>query len=153
MTAFSGRRPSSTCWTSTTMTMPSPAVELPEARSSLLVCRRRSDCSTPFPWLAEPFCFRRARYSRRATFYSQRLPLDRHKLVAGRGLDHVAASGKGEMIGLDQHSVGDHAVEHLPACRHRLRPIHIEGRLPIGVAGEQVGIAYSVAHRQHRLVP
>ena len=56
------------------------------------------------------------------------------------------------MVGLDQHTVGDDAIEHLTSRRHGLRPVHVEGRLPIGIAREQVRITHGIAHRQHGLI-
>src|SRR5262249_61726936 len=81
-----------------------------------------------------------------------RLPWCGTECEGGRTRDRVSARGEGEMVGLDQHAVRDNAIEHLPGCRDRLRPIHVEGRLPIGMAGKEIGVTYRVAHRQHRMI-
>src|SRR6185437_11911315 len=46
---------------------------------------------------------------------------------------------------------GGGALEYRQPRLHRQRPIHVEARLPFGMAHEEIWIAHRVAHRQHRL--
>ena len=86
------------------------------------------------------------------TRLQRRLPLDRHVLVAARGLDQMAAGREREVVAGDQHAVGGGAIEDFLARRHRFGAVDVEGRLPVGMAREHGGMLRGVAQHQQRLI-
>ncbi len=81
-----------------------------------------------------------------------RLPLDRHMLVAGRGLDQMAAGREGEVIAGHQHAVSGGAIEDSFPRGDGGGSVDIEGGLPVGMAREHRRMLRGVAQDQERLI-
>src|SRR4051794_10880780 len=67
----------------------------------------------------------------------RRAPLHRHELVAAAVLGDEAVRRERRMIEGDPRALGASHVEELLAGLDRLAAVHVEHRLPVGVAHEQ----------------